>query len=263
MSFYEYKCGNREYLRSALFPKDKVSHAFTSASGGVSHGRISGLNLGFRVKDDSKSVRENYRLVAEDLGLSLDMTVLSKQTHTDNVRVVTREDGGKGITRESDIKDTDGLICNIPNMALVVFTADCIPILLYDEKARAVGAVHSGWRGTVKRIGEKAVGMMCREFGCEPRNIKAAIGPGIGSCCFEFGTDAPQYFEQKYLRKKDGKYFVDIWSMNRDILTESGVPLKNVDVCEVCTVCNSDKYYSYRTHRDKTGRQAAIIMLKQ
>ena len=258
MSFYEYKCGNREYLRSTLLPKADVSHGFTSALGGVSRGRING----FRVNDNPDSVRKNYRLVAEDLGLSLDMTVLSKQTHTDNIRVVTREDGGKGITKESDIEDTDGLICNIPNMALVVFTADCIPILLYDERTKAVGAVHSGWRGTVKKIGARAVEMMCGEFDSRPENIKAAIGPGIGPCCFEFGNDASQYFEQKYLTKNGDKYLVDIWTMTRDILTESGVPLENIDMSKVCTVCNSDKYYSYRTHRDKTGRQAAIIMLK-
>lgn len=262
MSFYEYKCGNREYLRSSLFPKDRVSHGFTSALGGVSRGRINGLNLGFRVNDNPESVRENYRLVAEDLGLSLDMTVLSKQTHIDNIRVVTKDDGGKGITKDSDIEDTDGLICNISNMALVVFTADCVPILLYDEKSKAVGAVHSGWRGTVKKIGARAVEMMHREFGSQPENIKAAIGPGIGPCCFEFGNDAPQYFEQKYLMTKGDKYLVDIWTMNYDILTESGILNENIDVSEVCTVCNSDKYYSYRTHRDKTGRQAAIIMLK-
>lgn len=262
MSFYEYKCGNRVYLRSTLFPKDRVSHGFTSAVGGVSRGRINGLNLGFRVDDGEENVRENYRLVAGDLGLTLDMTVLSKQTHTDNIRVVTRADGGKGITRNSDIEDTDGLICNIPNMALVVFTADCIPILLYDERTGAVGAVHSGWRGTVKGIGARAVEMMSREYGSRPEDIKAAIGPGIGPCCFEFGSDAEQYFDKKYLTPKGDKYLVDIWMMNRDILNGSGVPAENIDLSGVCTVCNSDRYYSYRTHRDKTGRQAAIIMLK-
>ena len=156
MSFFEHKCDDRLYLKSDVFG-ESVVHGFTSALGGVSHGHIKGLNLGFRVKDDEASVRENYRLVAADLGFELENTVLSKQTHTDNIRIVTDADRGKGITKISDIEDTDGLICNIPGISLVVFSADCTPILLYDKKTDTVAAVHSGWRGTVKEISAKCV----------------------------------------------------------------------------------------------------------
>lgn len=263
MGFYEYKCEDRRYLKSELLPEEEVAHGFTSAEGGVSRGRICGFNLGFRVKDDENSVRENYRLLAEDLGIELKRTVLAKQTHTKNIRIVTEADAGKGIVRDSDIEDTDGLVCNIPNMALVVFSADCIPILLYDGKKRVVAAVHSGWRGTVQRIGAAAVEVMAKEFGSSPSDIVAAIGPGIGPCCFEFGEDASNYFDRKYLKEKDnGKFLVNIWEMNCDILLDSGLKAENIDVSGVCTVCNSDKYYSYRTHKDRTGRQAAVIMLK-
>lgn len=263
MGFYEYKCGDRHYLKSNYLSENEVVHGFTSAQGGVSRGRICGFNLGFRVKDDENAVRENYRLLAEDLGIYLDRTVLAKQTHTKNIRIVTEADAGKGIVRDSDIEDTDGLVCNIPNMALVVFSADCIPILMYDRKSRAVAAVHSGWRGTVQRIGSAAVEAMEENFGSRPSDIIAAIGPGIGPCCFEFGEDAQNYFDRKYLTEREGgKFLVNIWEMNRDILIESGLQTQNIDLSGVCTVCNSDKYYSYRTHKDKTGRQAAVIMLR-
>ena len=263
MGIYEYKCGDRHYLKSSLLPENEVVHGFTSAQGGVSRGRICGFNLGFRVKDDECAVRENYRLLAEDLGISLDRTVLAKQTHTRNIRIVTEADAGKGIVRSSDIEDTDGLVCNIENMALVVFSADCIPILLYDRERRVIAAVHSGWRGTVQRIGAAAVEVMEKEFGSRPSDIVAAIGPGIGPCCYEFGSDAPEYFERKYLtEREDGKFLADIWRMNRDILIQSGLEPQNIDLSGVCTVCNSDKYYSYRTHKDRTGRQAAVIMLR-
>lgn len=263
MSFFEYKCDNRLYLKSDLLENCKVTHGFTSRLGGVSQGTITGFNLGFRVGDDENSVRENYRLLSCDLGFSLDRAVLSKQTHTDNIRIVKERDCGKGIVRQSDIEDTDGLVTNIRNMALVVFSADCVPILMYDKKAKVAAAIHAGWRGSVKKIAAKCVDIMKREFSCNPSDIVAAIGPSIGKCCFEFGEDAVIYFDKKYYTKiADGKYKIDLWSFNRDQLTESGVLSCNIDISGVCTMCQSDRFYSYRAHKEKTGRQAAVIIIK-
>ncbi len=261
MSFYEDRFEDRLYLKSSLFPGE-VIHGFTSKLGGVSHGNISGLNLGFRVNDDKNSVMTNYRLVAADLGIELENAVLSKQTHTDNIRIVTDDDRGKGIVRKSDIEDTDGLVTNVAGIALVVFSADCTPILMYDKRLKVIAAVHSGWRGTVQRIAEKAVLLMQQNFGSKPCDIIAAAGPSIGPCCFEIGEDIVGEFEDKYVTpKKDGKYMVDLWAKNRDMLCGAGLKAENIDFCNICTVCESDKYYSYRTHRDKTGRQAAIIAI--
>lgn len=261
MSFYEYRCEDRLYLKSNIFPSE-VIHGFTAKLGGVSHGNINGLNLGFRVNDDIDAVMENYRFVAADLGFELENAVLSKQTHTDNIRIVTDNDRGKGIVRKSDIEDTDGLVTNIKEIALVVFSADCTPILLYDKKRKVAAAVHSGWRGTVKGIAPKCVALMNKHFGSDPTDIVAAAGPSIGPCCFEIGADIVGEFEEKYVTpKNNGKYMVDLWVKNRDMLMASGLRAENIDFCNICTVCESDKYYSYRTHRDKTGRQAAIIAI--
>lgn len=260
----KYQCGERTYLQSEAFILcGGVSHGFTGSRGGVSTGRISGLNLGFRVNDDPNSVLKNYRLVAQDLGFDLNRTVLSKQTHTDNIRIVTEDDAGKGIVRESDIEDTDGLITDVKNLALVVFSADCVPILLFDPVRGAAAAVHSGWKGTLKEIGAKAVRMMKETYGCRADNILAAIGPSIGPCCFEFGREDARVFPDRYIAdSQDDKVTIDLWSMNRDILTAAGIPKENIDCADLCTVCRSDEFYSYRTHRENTGRQGAVIVIK-
>ncbi len=263
MSFFEYRSDDRLYLKSSLFEDSGISHGFSSSLGGVSRGKINGFNLGFRVGDDKSSVMENYRLLSLDLDADLNKMVLAKQTHTDNIRIVTEDDLGKGISKISDIEDTDGLICNIPDTMLIVFAADCVPVLLYDKVNHAIGAVHSGWRGSVKGICQKAVCLMQKTYDCDPRNIVAAIGPSIGPCCFEVDEDTAIYFDDKYkIKKSNEKFNINLWQYNKDKLTESGVLSKNIDISRVCTICNSDRFYSYRTHRNQTGRQVAAIMLR-
>ena len=260
----EYRCNDKLYYQSELFlNQTAICHGFTSRLGGVSNGKITGLNLGFRVGDDPNSVLENYKLICHDLNLNYKSCVLAKQTHTDNIRIVTEDDAGKGLIKESDIQDTDGLITNIKGIPLIVFTADCVPILLFDPKKEVIAAIHSGWRGTVKEIGGKAVEMMKEHFGSEPKNIIAAIGPSLGECCFEFGKDDADCFPKEYHSKQNNdKVYIDLWAMNKDILISRGVLARNIDISNLCTVCNSDIFYSYRTHRENTGRQSAVIMLK-
>ena len=259
MSFFEQSFNDRVYLKSNAI---STIHGFTSKSGGVSRGKIKGFNFGFRVGDNPDSVKENYRLLSQDMDFSLDRAVLSKQTHTSNIRIVTEADCGKGIVRDSDIEDTDGLITDIPKIPLIVFAADCVPVLLYDKVRRVAAAVHAGWRGSVSGIVPKCVKLMKSDFGCDPKNICVAIGPSIGPCCFEFGSEAPEIFGENYVVEKgNGKYNVDIWSYNKDLLTAEGISPENIDISGVCTVCHSDKFYSYRTHRENTGRQVAVIMV--
>lgn len=262
-SFYEKFISGRGYLIPRPLETLGVRSGFTMRLGGVSHGSISGYNFGFRVGDSSADVLENYRLLAGDMGFDLKKTVCARQTHTDNIRAVSCDDGGKGIFQlESDIVDTDALVTDRRGMALIVFTADCTPVLLYDPQRGAVAAVHAGWRGTVKNIAGKAVQKMCSEFGSRPQDILAAIGPSIGPCCFEIGGDTAALFEDKYLTElSGGKFRADLWSLNRDLLKNEGVQPENIHISEVCTMCSADKYYSYRTHKEHTGRQVAFIVL--
>ena len=255
---------DRIYFKSDLLEEiDCIAHCFTSKCGGKSRGKIEGLNLGFRCGDSFESVRENYVLVAEDMEIPFERITAGRQTHSANIRVITEEDAGKGVSRESDFQDVDGMVTNLKNLPLVVYYADCVPVLMVDSNAGVVAAVHSGWRGTVAKITQNAVEIMVSKFGADPANIKAAIGPSIGPCCFETGEEVALQFDEKFVEKsEDGKAKVDLWKANMDILQSCGIKSENIDILELCTICNSDMLYSYRVHKDSTGRMGAFIMLK-
>ncbi len=262
-NFIEVNHDNRSYLCLKRLSELGIKNGFTRRSGGVSHGKIEGLNFGFRVGDNPDAVRQNYELLANDIGFDVSRIVCARQQHTDNIRIVTEADCGKGvIVVDSDICDTDGLITNISDIPLVVFTADCVPLLFCDPVNRVVAATHAGWRGTAQKIGKKTVQLMKSEFGCKPQNIIAAIGPSIGACCFEVDRDTAENFDKKYnIPKLNGKFHVDLWAVNKDDMIDEGINPENIYVSDECTICNSDKYYSYRTHKEHTGRQVAVISL--
>ena len=253
------KHGDRIYLKSDLL-KD-VPHGFTTKCGGFSNGKIEGLNLGFRCGDENENVKKNYRIAAEDLCMPYEAIVASRQTHSTNIRIVTGDDVGKGVSRDSDIQETDGLVTDCKNIPLVIFYADCVPILLADLKREVVAAVHSGWRGTKAGIVRNAVKVMREKFGSEPEDIKAVIGPSIGPCCFEVGREVAEQFESRFVApKENGKFTVDLWAANQKLLLESGIHSANIEIFRMCTVCNQDMLYSYRSHGENTGRMGAFIM---
>ena len=258
------KFDDRMYFTSELMEEiPQIVHCFTSKSGGESMGKISGLNLGFRVGDDCDAVAANYRLVAKDLGFPETRMTAAKQTHSTDIVVVSDENAGCGVSRLSKTFEADGLVTNLNNTPIGVFYADCVPILLADISAGVIAAVHSGWRGTGGRIAENGIRVMCERFGASPCNIIAVIGPSIGPCCFETAAEVAAEFDET-LRKSlpDGKFKVDLWEANRRILLGCGVLPENIDVFGLCTICRNDILYSYRTHKDKTGRMGAFIMLK-
>jgi len=258
----EISFGDRRYLYLRELSEIGIKNCFTTKCGGKSKGKIEGLNLGFRVGDNKVDVLSNYRLVAEDIGLEFENMVASRQQHTDNIRIITNEDAGKGVTKPSDIFDTDGLVTGEKNIPLVVFSADCYPVLLADKEKNAVAAVHSGWKGTLLDIAGKAVEIMTERFNVKPENIVAAVGTGIGSCCFETKEDVASKFDKKYIyREINGSYYIDLKGMIKDSLLKRGVLEENVFLSKRCTMCENDLFYSYRSHRDKTGRMGAIISL--
>lgn len=255
---------NRRYFKSSLLESTgAVSHGFTTKLGGASCGKVEGLNLGFRVGDNSAAVRENYKTVARDLEMPYKAIVASRQTHSTNIRVVTADDMGKGVSRESDIFDTDALITNCAQIPLVVFYADCVPILMFDTKKRAAAAIHSGWRGTADKIAEKTVRALAENFGSQPEDILAAVGPSIGPCCFECGAEVAELFPDDIVSKNEnGKFKVNLWQNIVRMFTDCGLRRENIEVFEQCTMCKSDIFYSYRKHKEKTGRMGAFIMIK-
>lgn len=261
----ELRIEDRLYFQSEVLKSEKnITHCFSSSLGGLSDGCVKGLNLGFRVGDYAEKVYGNYRLVAGDMGFPFERITAGRQTHSRNIRVITEEDAGKGISRESEFCDIDGLVTNVENLPLVVYYADCVPILLSDEDAGVIGAVHSGWRGTVAEISANAVRIMTEQFGAKPSRLKAAIGPSIGPCCFETGSEVACQFEEALVKEqKNGKFLVDLWAANKNILLSCGLAEENIDVLKLCTICNSNKLYSYRTHKEATGRMGAFISLNK
>ena len=254
---------DRIYFQSNVLNKTNgIKHCFTSKCGGISCGTVKGLNLGYRVGDDFEAVNENYRLVAGDMGFDFDKITAGRQTHSSNIRIITESDAGKGVSCESEFEDVDGLVTNVKDLPLVVYYADCVPILLVDEKAEVVAAVHSGWRGTVAQIAKNAVDIMVSDFGADSGRIKAAIGPSIGLCCFETGEEVACQFDEALVEPcSNGKFKVGLQQANENILLSCGLQYENIDVLKICTVCNSDILYSYRIQKEATGRMGAFISL--
>lgn len=248
-----------------------IRHMFTTREGGVSKGIYESLNLSFTRGDDETAVLENYRRVAQALGATIDHIVTSDQTHTTNVRPVGKEDLGKGITRPRDYKDVDGMITDQPGVLLATFYADCVPLYFVDPVHKAIGLSHSGWRGTVGRMGQATVEAMERSFGSQPKDLLCAIGPSICQDCYEVSQDVAEAFvsafpthEKEILQAgAPGKYQLDLWKANEIVLTEAGVLKDHIDLAGICTCCNSSLLFSHRASKGKRGNLGAFLMLTE
>ena len=191
MAFHDHTENGITVLQSDLLC-GSIRHGFSTRTGGVSPSPWNSLNLGVGRGDDPANVQENFRRLCGVLGLSHQRAVLSKQVHEDNIRLVTESDCGKGLFRQRDYASVDAMICREKHIPLVVFSADCGTILLYDPVQEAIGAVHAGWRGVASGLAAKTVRRMQEAFGTEPGDLLAATGPSIGACCFETDDDVPE-----------------------------------------------------------------------
>jgi len=246
-------------------PNIPVTHAFTTRYSGVSSGIFESLNLAQRGGDDIEKVKENYSRLCSTLGITTDNIVCSTQVHGTHIRVITNEDCGKLFKPQPE--QADGLITKAPGAALMVFTADCVPILLYDPVKEAAAAIHAGWRSTAANIAGIAVSKMAEEFSCTPSDIRAAIGPCISKCCFETDPDVPAAIctaipdaAETCFTQKGKKYMVDLKETNRLLLTKAGI--KDIVISGECTFCLSTKYWSHRKTQGQRGSQVAIIVLR-
>lgn len=239
-------------------------HAFTTRYGGVSEGIFATLNLGLNLGDARDNLIVNYAIIRSALSVTPGGFACSNQTHGSFIRVVTRADCGEPpVPPECE---ADGLITREAGIALTIFTADCVPILLHDPVRGAVGAVHAGWRGTASNIAGEAILKMTREFGCSPPDIRAAIGPCISKCCYETGSDVADALRAVLKSTADscivpraGKYMLDLKEANRLLLVNAG--LRDIATSEECTSCQNDKYWSHRRTDGNRGSQAAVITL--
>lgn len=251
------------------FTDNNAVHAFSTRQGGVSTGPLSSLNLGIDRGDSFQNVRENCRRFCAAIGADDKKLVMSKQVHEDNVRVCTMADAGKGLDRPRDY-EADGLVTDVPGLPLMIFSADCIPILFYDPVRRVVAACHGGWRGTVMGIAGKTAAKMIAIYGCHPENIRVAIGPGISRCCFETHADVPEAMRaaiggdaERFIQSlPTGKFLVDLKGMNEYWAEKAGILPDKIVISDDCTACHPDIYWSHRHTGSARGSLAAVIQLK-
>lgn len=262
-----------EYLTFPLLERSgMVRHLFSTRIGGVSEGIYASMNLSYTRGDKKEAVDENFRRIAEIFDTTPERIVCSRQTHTTNVRLVTKKDCGKGVTRQADYDEVDGLITNEPGILLCTSYADCVPLYFIDLKNRAIGLGHSGWRGTVNRMGEAMLKAMQDAYGTKPEDVLAAIGPSICQDCYEVGEEVAEAFkmafpeEWKYLLKdgaEEGKYQLNLWEANQRILQSAGISKSNLAVTDLCTCCNSAYLFSHRASQGKRGNLAAFMELRK
>lgn len=247
----------------------KVAHGFSTRQGGVSEGVYASLNLGTSRGDDPKRVAENFNRFCAALGVERKSLVCSAQVHGDVVRICTSADGGLGLDRSIDY-EADALVTDVPGLTLAVFSADCLPILLYDPVRAVVAAVHAGWRGTALGIVERTVEKMASHYGSRPGDILAAIGPGISSCCFETHEDVPNAMTEALgaaalghiQAVEGGKFMVDLKGINAHRLEAAGLNPVNIAISPVCTACESHRFWSHRVTGGARGSMAALISLR-
>jgi len=237
-------------------------HGCFTRLGGASGPPWESLNTGHTVGDDRAHVRENHERICRALDIRRADVVSPHQVHSAVVRVVDAEDRGQVC------EQTDALVTDTPGVYLMLRFADCVPVLFYDPVRNVVALAHAGWRGTVAYIGRATVRRMADTFGCRPADIRAGIGPSIGPCCYEVGTevvdaaraafpDAPHLVR----RQAGGRWHFDLWAANRHQLAAEG--LTEIEVSGLCTACRTDEWFSHRAERGRTGRLGVVIGLRE
>lgn len=246
------------YTAKSLDELGFLRHCFTTRLGGVSEGELSGLNMGMRRGDKTENLMKNYDIICSAIGTVKEHAVASKQTHGKTILRICRQDCGKGILFNSDITDADGLICNESSVMGVVYTADCVPVIIADPENKAYAVVHSGWRSTAKNICREAIEKMVQCFNSRAENLVCVAGPSIGQCHFEVDGDVAEFFKKENTIARGKKFYVDLWKEIYGQLTQTGVSDENITIAEMCTVCRSDEFFSNRVQKGKMGHMAAM-----
>lgn len=231
-----------------------AKHFYSTRTGGRSEGAFESMNLGLYTSDDPLNIECNLNLIFDAAGMHRNKATYLKQEHSDKLYVVSDEN-------YMDIKGQNGdaLITAERGIAIGVFTADCVPVILIDAENRIAAAIHAGWKGTELKITGKVIEYMISNMGTNPVNIYAAIGPSIGPCCFEVGSEVAERFT--WVSERENKFYVDLWRENVMQMTNYGVLKEKINNSMICTCCNSKTVFSYRKESGNTGRMGAFIEL--
>ncbi|MBR1674932.1 MAG: peptidoglycan editing factor PgeF [Eubacterium sp.] len=260
-------------IKSVLLSKyeDRLVHGMSTRLGGVSEAHLASMNLSFSRGDDPEKVMENHRIFSGALGYDMNRTVFSDQVHKTFIRKCTDEDAGKGLIRETDIKETDGLITDCRELPLMTFYADCVPLIFYAPDNNVIAGVHSGWKGTLAGIGAIAADIFEKDYNCDKKKLICFIGPSICKDCYEISRDVAEQFIIKYpeYEKEDiitytgnDKYHLDLQRACKAVLMDAGLVQENIEISGLCTCCNHEVLFSHRKTNGLRGNLAALIMLK-
>ena len=280
------KKGGVSFITFPSFEKiDFIRHGFSTREGGVSEGIFGTMNLSYSRGDDPQKVDENYKRICAALEVLSEQLVLSDQVHDTKVQRVGRQDCQGKDLREKKLKGIDGLITNEADVVLCTSYADCVPLYFVDTVQKAIGHSHSGWRGTVGKIGAKTVEQMEKEYGTKPEDLVAVIGPSICQECYEVSKDVYDAFvefvdvekiakaqkmpvekvqcmiESVFEVKQNEKYQFDLWMANKLILMEVGVPEKQITISCICTCCNHELLFSHRATKGERGNLAGFLSI--
>lgn len=271
---YTISTGILPIVESPLFQRETgLEHGFSTRKGGVSKEHLASLNLSFSVEDAKENVLENFRRIGERFGKTPEDFVLSKQSHETKVLKVGTKDRGKGITKDRDYEGIDALITDEKGIILSCFSADCVPILFYDPVHKAVGACHSGWRGTKGKILQNVVEEMRQHFSSNPAEILVAIGPSICKEQYVVSEDLALSFLEDYpdlgedtaspiQRISKDKFQLDLWDLNRRIALDCGIKEEHISISGYCTMENPELFFSHRYSQGRRGLQGAFICLQ-
>ena len=249
-----------------------VRHGFSTRLGGVSSGEFESMNFNTTRGDSLDHVEENFRRFCGAIGCDWDLAVMSHQTHTVNVEKVTADmvTKGRSFWEKKPFTHVDGLVTDVPGAVLITSYADCVPLYFLDPVKKVIGLSHSGWRGTVERMGAVTVAKMQKEYGCDPADILACVGPSICHDCYEIGPEVAEEFykafteeeaEQILAKNQAGRYQLDLWKANALILKGAGIRREHMAITNVCTCCNPDLLFSHRYTKGKRGNLSAFLSL--
>lgn len=261
------------YLSFPVLEKyEFVKHGFSTRLGGVSEGIYESLNLGFGRGDSDENVRTNYERICKSIGVDSKSVVMSDQVHKTVLRKVGIEDTGKGLYRQKDYKEVDGIYTNETGITLVTAYADCVPLYFVDPVKKAIALSHAGWRGSIGKIGPKTVETLQKEYDSKKEDIVVVIGPSICQECYEVSEDVADEFKKEIASESwndivpltdtiKRKYHLNLWKANQYFLEEAGILSKNIHISGVCTCCNSDLFHSHRASKGRRGSLSAFLAL--
>jgi len=242
----------KEYYILEGFPSSDLLAAFSSR-------HLKNMSL---LYGDTKDVPNNRKTFLSGLGINYLDLVCAKQVHGSKIQYVQEEDRGRGaLAYDTALADTDAFITDKRNLPLAIFTADCLPIFLYDPKIPAIALIHAGWRSSQENITAKVITFMQDKFNTHPENLFVSFGPAIRECCYEVGEEFGELFSQ-YLRQKNGHYYLDLAGINKSKILDSGIKETNIFDSRICTSCKNTDFFSYRREGNSCGRMMSVMMLR-